>query len=128
VPSRINSTWGGNLTDMVRATRYLEIIAEDKLVENAGVVGDYLLTQLEQLRGDYDGLVTNPRGSGLFAAFDLPDGDLRGKLLSKTRENGMLIVGCGDRTVRFRPPLNLTKEEVDEGIDIIRKSIDQIRD
>jgi L-lysine 6-transaminase len=127
VPSRINSTWGGNLTDMVRVTRYLEIIAEDKLVENAGVVGGYLVGKLEQLRGDYDGFVTNPRGLGLFAAFDMPDGDLRGKLLGKARENGMLIVGCGDRTVRFRPPLNITKEEVDEGIDIIRKSIGQIK-
>ena len=127
VPSRINSTWGGNLTDMVRATRYLEIIAEDNLVENASVVGEYLTTKLEQLRDDYDGFVTQARGQGLFAAFDLPDGDVRGKLLDKAKENGMLIVGCGERTVRFRPPLNLTTEEVDEGIDIIRKSIGQIK-
>jgi L-lysine 6-transaminase len=127
VPSRINSTWGGNLTDMVRATRYLEIIHEDNLVENARVVGDYLKQKLVALSGEYEGFVTSARGAGLFAAFDLPDGDLRGQLLGKARENGMLIVGCGERTVRFRPPLNLTTEEVDEGIEILRKSIGQIR-
>jgi L-lysine 6-transaminase len=127
VPSRINSTWGGNLTDMVRATRYLEILHEENLVQNARVVGEYLLGRLNQLSGDHDGFVTNPRGSGLFAAFDVPDGELRGRLLGKARENGLLIVGCGERTVRFRPPLNLLREEVDEGFDILGKSIGQIR-
>jgi len=126
VPSRINSTWGGNLTDMVRATRYLQIIDEENLVENARVVGGYLLNKLEEIRGRYDGFVTNARGKGLFGAFDLPDGDTRNNLIGKAKENGMLIVGCGERSVRFRPPLNLTKAEVDEGIDIVERSIKAI--
>src|SRR5438132_8076616 len=73
VSSRINSTWGGSLVDMVRCTKYLEIIAEEKLVENARVVGDYLLGRLRELTQEFPGLVTNVRGRGLFTALDLPD-------------------------------------------------------
>ncbi len=126
VPSRINSTWGGNLTDMYRAARYLQVIDEENLIENARAVGDYLVSQLHGLRERHPALVSNARGRGLMAAFDLPDGDRRGTFLGKAKENGLLIVGCGERTVRFRPPLNLTRAELDEGIDIIDRSLGQL--
>jgi L-lysine 6-transaminase len=126
VPSRINSTWGGNLTDMVRATRYLEIIAEDNLVENARVVGEYLLGRIRELGDEYHGFVTNPRGKGLMCAFDLPDEGARGRFLSQSREFGMIVLGCGERTVRLRPPLNMTKAEADEAFDIAQKTIEAI--
>jgi L-lysine 6-transaminase len=126
VPSRINSTWGGNLTDMVRATRYLQIIDEDNLVENARTVGEYLLSKIHELRDKYTGAVTNSRGRGLMCAFDLPSPEVRARFLSKSRENGVLIVGCGVRTVRFRPPLNLTRADVDEGLAIIDRSLGQV--
>ncbi len=126
VPSRINSTWGGNLVDMVRATRYLQVIEEEGLVENSRVVGDYLLGKLHDLRDKYAGKVTNTRGKGVMNAFDLPDVETRSKFLSKAKENGVLIVGCGTRSVRFRPPLNLAKSEVDEGIAIIDRSLGQV--
>lgn len=123
VPSRINSTWGGNLVDMVRSTRYLEVVDEDNLAENARVVGSYLLGKLNDLETKFSGAVSNARGLGLMAAFDLPDGDQRGKFLSHVRENGVLMVGCGERSVRFRPPLTLTKAEVDEGLELIDRSL-----
>jgi len=126
VPSRINSTWGGNLTDMVRATRYLQIMDEDNLVENAASVGEYLQSKIHALRDKYAGKVTNSRGKGLMCAFDLPSPELRSKFLSKVKENGVLIVGCGVRSVRFRPPLNLTKADVDEGLAIIDKTLGQV--
>lgn len=126
VPSRINSTWGGNLTDMVRATRYLQVIDEDNLVENARAVGEYLLQQLEDIQGRYAGRVTNARGRGLMCAFDLPSPEVRAKFLAKAKENGLLIVGCGVRTVRFRPPLNLTKADADEGLALLDRSLGQV--
>jgi L-lysine 6-transaminase len=126
VPSRINSTWGGNLTDMVRATKYLQIIDEENLVENARVVGDHLQHRLHELRDKYAGKVTNSRGKGLMCAFDLPSPEVRSKFLGKVKENGVLIVGCGVRSVRFRPPLNLTRADVDEGLAIIDKSLGQV--
>ena len=71
----------------------------------------------------YAGKVTNSRGAGLMCAFDLPDADTRSKVLSKAREAGLLIVGCGTRSIRFRPPLNLTRAEVDEGIGILDRAL-----
>ncbi len=118
--SRINSTWGGSLVDMVRATKYLEIIHEEGLVENAGSVGVYLRQQLTELRNrvGHD-VMTNIRGMGLFCAFDLPSKELRNRFLKNAYDNGLLLVGSGDRSVRFRPPLNLTRELVDTGMEII---------
>ena len=126
VPSRINSTWGGNLTDMVRATKYLQIMDEDNLIENAATVGEYLQSKIHALRDRYAGKVTNSRGKGLMCAFDLPSPEVRSKFLSKVKENGVLIVGCGVRSVRFRPPLNLTRADVDEGLAIIDKTLGQV--
>jgi len=123
VPGRINSTWGGNLTDMVRATRYLQVIDEEGLVENARTVGAYLVDKIRGLAEEHEGVVSNARGKGLMAAFDLPSPDVRKTYLGKVKENGVLMVGCGERSVRFRPPLNLTKAHVDEGIDIIDRTL-----
>jgi L-lysine 6-transaminase len=126
VPSRINSTWGGNLTDMVRATRYLQIIEEDELVENARQVGEHLVGRLHELSERYPDVVSNARGCGLLAAFDLPDGDTRAGFLAKCKQNGALIIGCGPRTVRFRPPLTVSREEIDQGMEIVDKSLRSI--
>lgn len=118
--SRINSTWGGSLVDMVRATKYLEIIDEEKLVQNAADVGTYLRQQLSGLRDQVGhDRMSNIRGMGLFCAFDLPSKDERNAFLKTAYDNGLLLVGSGDRSVRFRPPLNLTRELVDTGMDII---------
>ena len=123
--SRINSTWGGNLVDMVRFTRILEIIEEDALVANVRTVGSYLLDQLHGLAEEFPG-VNNVRGRGLMCAFDLPDGEIRDAFLKKAMDEGMLILGCGERTVRFRPPLQTTHEHVDSGLEVIRKTLHQL--
>jgi L-lysine 6-transaminase len=121
--SRINSTWGGNLVDMVRAQRYLEIIEEDNLVENARVVGEYLLRKLQELASDYPAVVCNARGRGLFAAFDLVASDARTRIRDFCFGNGLIILPSGERSLRFRPPLTVTQEEIDFGLKIIRKAI-----
>ena len=125
VSGRINSTWGGNLVDMVRATRYLEIIHRENLVENARAVGEYLVASMTKLAERYPDVITNVRGRGLMAAFDLPAGK-RDAFRTEAQQNGLIIVGCGPRSIRFRPPLNLTRAEVDEGIDIIDRSIKKV--
>ena len=124
--SRINSTWGGNLTDMVRLTIYLSIIQEENLINAADKTGEYLHNQLLTLQDDYADLVSNARGAGLMCAFDLPNSETRDKLLDQIIQNGTLILGSGDNAIRFRPPLNISTDEIDYGIDIIRKSLDAI--
>ena len=117
--SRINSTFGGNLVDMYRFKLILEIIEQENLLTNATDMGKYLLKNIKNLSDNFPGYVTNPRGLGLFCAFDMPSGIERDKLISKLYENKLLILGSGDQSVRFRPHLNVTKEDIDIAISII---------
>ena len=120
--SRLNSTWGGNLADMVRGQRYLEIIEEENLVENARKRGDTLLKGLRELEKNHSG-VTQARGRGLMAAFDLPTSELRGKVLETAREHGLLGLSSGTQSIRFRPSLTITDEEIHRGIEILDRAI-----
>jgi L-lysine 6-transaminase len=122
VSSRINSTWGGNLTDMVRGQRYLEIIAEDNLVENAGEMGKKLLEGLSALARNSD-LIKNVRGRGTLVAFDLPDGRSRDIFRGLLLENGLVALKCGERTIRFRPPLDIDAVTVEQGLAIVADSL-----
>lgn len=117
--SRINSTWGGNLVDMVRSTRNFEIIEEDNLVENAAVQGKHLAQKIEYLAAEYPNLVSNPRGRGLLRAFTMHTPELRNKFLKAAFNSGLMILGCGSASVRFRPTLDTTTEDIDKGIEII---------
>ena len=121
--SRINSTWGGNLVDMVRFTLYLEVIEQERLVQNAAINGEYLQMELQKLETDFEGLVSNVRGSGLFCAYDLPSGSQRDQLINLLQEEGALVLGCGFTSIRFRPHLNITKEEIDLGLSMTRKAL-----
>ena len=121
--SRLNSTWGGNVVDMVRITLYMEIIAAENLVDQAATNGDYLVAKLHDIQADFDGLVSNVRGRGFFAAFDLPDGTARDNLADLIIAEGALILGSGKKAIRFRPHLNITREEIDLADDIIRRAI-----
>ena len=125
--SRINSTWGGNLVDMVRFTIYLEIIEKEDLINRASESGHYLLKQLMNLENEYPELVSNSRGRGLFCAFDLPSPNSRDDLASALMENKVIVLGSGERSIRFRPHLNIKKEEIDIGISAIRKSLNKIK-
>jgi len=120
VPSRINSTWGGNLVDMVRSTQILQIIAEDKLCENATKVGGYLSSQLEKLAQRFDQM-TNVRGRGLLCSFDFPNKEMRNSFISKGLENNVMFLGCGEKTIRFRPALCIEQKHIDEGLTIMEK-------
>jgi L-lysine 6-transaminase len=123
VASRLNSTWGGGLVDMVRSARYLEIIEEEHLVQHAASVGDHLLSQLGDLQAEFPNLVTNARGKGLFCSFDLPDAERRLKLRKAAYDRGLVVLGSGERSMRFRPPLNVSKDEIDQGVRILRESL-----
>ena len=122
--SRINSTWGGNLVDMVRCQRYLEIMAEENLIENAANVGAHLLRGLEALQASRPDVFSNARGRGLMCAIDLPDTKTRDAMGDRAFELGMVILGCGERSLRFRPPLDVTAAEVDEALGILGRAAD----
>src|SRR5438552_3556731 len=112
LPSRLNSTWGGNFTDMVRSTHYLRIIEEEKLVANAAKVGAHFLSGLQELQRA-EPIVSAVRGRGLFLAFDLPDPKTRDEFWKGLFDRGVLVLKSGERAIRFRPALDITAEVVD---------------
>ncbi len=125
VSSRINSTWGGNLVDMVRSMRYLEIIEEEGLVRSAATVGAHLLAKLHAMQATMPDVLSNARGRGLMCAIDLPDTDTRNRVADKAYDLGLVILGCGHRSLRFRPPLDITRAEIDEALEILTRAMAQ---
>jgi L-lysine 6-transaminase len=116
VGSRINSTWGGNLTDMVRARRILEVIESDDLIARAGSLGAHLLHALEELAAKHDA-IADVRGRGLMCAFTLPTAELRNEVITRLREDEhVMMLGCGASSLRVRPALTITVDEIDRGI------------
>jgi L-lysine 6-transaminase len=115
VSSRLNSTWGGNLTDMVRARLILEVIERDGLIERAGRLGQWLLEQLTEVAARHQ-LLTDPRGRGLLCAVSLPSTALRNKVLRRLMDRRVLALGCGDRSLRLRPALTIERAELAEGL------------
>jgi L-lysine 6-transaminase len=121
VKGRLNSTWGGNLSDMVRATQILRIIEEEKLVENAAKQGQYLLEQMLLLSKSRK--ITNVRGRGLQCAFDLPGAEARDRLIREALKNNLMVLGAGDRSIRFRPALIIQKKHIDEATVILDQTL-----
>lgn len=125
--SRINSTWGGSLVDMVRSTKYLEIIHDENLVKNAEVMGKVLHDAVTTVSQNFEvGVISNIRGLGLYRAFDLPTTELRNAFLKQAYANGILLVGSGSKSVRFRPALNITEDLVSQGMERIETSLNAV--
>jgi L-lysine 6-transaminase len=120
VSSRINSTWGGSLVDMVRASKIMDIIEEDNLCDNAVQMGEYLQNQLLDIAGR-NPIITNVRGKGLLTAFDFPDKATRDKFINIGMDNNVMYLGCGNNSIRFRPALIINKSHIDEGLTILEK-------
>jgi L-lysine 6-transaminase len=113
VSGRINSTWGGGLIDMVRSRRILEIVERDGLIEQAGPKGERLLAALNEVAAAHPQLLSNVRGRGLMVAFDLPDGQTRGDVLTRLRDDEHVVaLPSGERAIRFRPALSVTDDEL----------------
>ena len=121
VSSRINSTWGGTLADMVRSTRYLEIYEEENITEYvAEIAGPRLLEGLKNLQQEFPSLLRNVRGKGLMCAYDLPNTEIRNRVLKSLWEKKILILPCQDKTIRYRPALNVPLQDLDRSLQITR--------
>jgi L-lysine 6-transaminase len=123
VASRINSTWGGNLADMVRARRILEVIEADELFDRAAEHGRYLREQLDELADEFPALVLDPRGRGLMCAFSLPTTADRDELTRLLWQRGVIVLPAGNDGVRFRPALTVSRAEIDAAISAVRRAL-----
>ena len=124
VSSRLNSTWGGNLVDMCRCEIILRVLSDEKLVAHAAEAGTRLVAGLEGLARSYPGDVTNVRGRGLMCAFDCSDTASRDALLKRAWDRRLLVLASGERSIRFRPALNVQPKEIDEGLHRLEEAVD----
>ena len=108
---------------MVRFTLYLEIIEKENLVKNANSMGSHLSEHLTALEEKYEDKVSNVRNRGLFGAFDLIDSKSRDKLLEIILDEGAMMLGCGTKSIRFRPHLNITSSELNQGFEMIDRAL-----
>ncbi|ORV14609.1 L-lysine 6-transaminase [Mycobacterium celatum] len=120
VNSRLNSTWGGNLTDMVRARRVLEVIESEQLFANAAAQGRYLRSGLEELAADFPAVMLDVRGRGLMCAFSLPGSAERDEVIRELWQRGVIVLPTGADGVRFRPALTVSRTEIDVALDAVR--------
>lgn len=111
--SRINSTWGGILSNMVRSRRFIEIIEADNLMDNITRMGERSLQGLRGIARD-TGIFGNVRGVGSLIAFTFASTDARTQMLQSLYGQKVLALPTGELSVRFRLPLNINESEVDE--------------
>jgi L-lysine 6-transaminase len=123
VSSRINSTWGGNLVDMVRSRRILETIESDDLMVRAAKAGRHLLDRLEDLAVDFPGIVIDVRGRGLMCAFSLPSAAQRDELVRRLWDRRVVMLASGPDSVRFRPALTVSRDEIDAAVTAVRDAL-----
>jgi len=123
VASRLNSTWGGNLADMVRARRILEVIEADELFDHAAEQGRYLLARLDELARDFPAIVVDPRGRGLMCAFSLPTTADRDDVIRELWQRSVIVLPSGEDGIRFRPALTVSRGEIDRVISAVRGAL-----
>ena len=110
---------------MVRSSKIMEIIEEDGLCDKAAQTGEYLQTSLKNIAAK-NNIISNVRGKGLLTAFDFPDKTIRDNFINYGLENNIMYLGCGDRSIRFRPALIIENKHIDEGMNMLETILPQL--
>ncbi len=120
--SRINSTWGGNLTDMVRCRRFIEIILRERLAEAVTHVGEHCMAGLRRMAAE-EGAFSNVRGRGSLVAFTIGDTAVRDRLIKALYARKAIVLASGPVSIRLRLPFTMTTAEVDELLARLRSAL-----
>ncbi|MDP7004973.1 MAG: L-lysine 6-transaminase [Phycisphaerales bacterium] len=123
--SRINSTWGGNLVDMVRCTQFIKIIERDEIADLVTKVGNYIIAELRNIASE-SGLFTSVRGRGSLIAFTMQSQDHRNAMLKAFFNESVLALPCGVQSVRFRLPLIMTIDDANQLLSRTRDAVQQM--
>ncbi len=122
-PGAISSTWGGgHVIDMALGMKTIEIIQRENLLGKNAKTGKYLLSALDDIGG-----IDNQRGLGLMIAFDLPDVGMRDNVVAECAKRGLLVLGCGQSSIRLIPPYVVEKEDCDKAVGILEDSVKECR-
>lgn len=134
-PGRHGSTYGGNPVACAASLASIKVIEDEQLLENAQRMGERMRTRLAALKERFS-FIGDVRGLGLMIGVELidkegrPDGSRLSRLVSECFKRKLLLLDCGsyDQVIRFLPPLNISAEEVDEGLAIFEEGLEAIRD
>ena len=119
----LSSTWGGgHIIDMAMGVQTIKSIKRRKLLQHTKKMGNYVDKRLHELQHELP-QIQNPRGFGLMRAFDLPTVKAREDVILGALQRGLVLLGCGEKGVRVVPPLIVTKQEIDEGLNILEETI-----
>jgi 4-aminobutyrate aminotransferase len=127
-PGSHASTFGGNPVSCAAALATIEVIEEEKLLDNAARVGDYALKRLREMQEKYPA-IGDVRGKGLMIGVELvnqdgsPAPELLRAVLERAFKKGLLVIGAGVSTIRIAPPLVITQEEMETGLEILEAAL-----
>ncbi len=124
--ARLSSTWGaGDILASIQGALTLEIIEEQNLMSNAAEKGTYLRTHLDRL-AERTNCITDVRGLGLMTAIEFDTKDNRDAVVDAALAEGLLTLGCGKRSLRLLPPLDVTERELDLAIDLLDTAVGNV--
>jgi len=132
-PGAHENTLGGNPIVCAAALAVLDVLKSEKLADNAAKVGDYMLDRFHEMAEKHE-LIGDVRGKGLMIGIELvknrrtkePAREEREKLMKGAFERGLILLGAGASSLRLAPPLILTKEQADVGLEIFEKTLKEI--
>jgi L-lysine 6-transaminase len=111
----LDSTWGGNLVDMVRFTQEMKIVREERLLEQVEGKAERLISGLKKVASRHSNQIFNVRGMGLYQGFSMRKPENKGRLINIALEkHGMLLLGAGAQTIRLRPVLDVRMEDIEK--------------
>jgi len=127
-PGAVSSTWGGgHRIDLAVGLKTIEIIEREKLLENTRKMGNYFMKRLKELQKKHHKKIIDVRGLGLMIGVELSKEKYKKEIEEKAFKQGLLLLGCGEKTVRIVPPLIITREEADIGLEIFEKVIKSLK-
>ncbi|MFH0884135.1 MAG: aminotransferase class III-fold pyridoxal phosphate-dependent enzyme [Candidatus Micrarchaeota archaeon] len=115
----LSSTWGGgHVLDMALGMKTIDIINKEKMLRKNQLLGEYMLGRLNDMKG-----ISNPRGLGLMMAFDFKDASMRDDLVVECARMGLLVLGCGQKSIRLIPPYVSGEDDADRAFDILERAV-----
>jgi len=123
----VSSTWGGgHRIDLAVGLKTIEIIKHERLLDNARKIGNYMLKRFREMKRKYS-MIIDVRGLGLMIGVEFSKEIYKDIIPKIAFKKGLLLLGCGKKTIRIAPPLIISKEEADKGLDILEGVIKHLK-
>jgi 4-aminobutyrate aminotransferase len=126
-PGAVSSTWGGgSRIDLAVGLKTIEIIRHERLLDNAKKIGNHMIKRLREMKNKYP-IISNVRGLGLMIGVEFSKEIYKDLIPKMAFKKGLLVLGCGRKAIRIVPPLIITRDEADKGLDILEDVIKHLK-